>query len=150
MYEGTIIYTSANTKTAEGKKFAAWATNWLDRQAGIQVELFERHPKSHSKCNVCHKPISQCPHCKELLTGTVEKGVDTAIATDMIRLAWAGAYDVAILCSSDADLVPAVQFLETKGVKVIQGGFPPAGSHLGKACWGCVDLFKLRNEFRRA
>jgi len=149
MYEGTIIYTSANTKTAEGRKFAGWATNWLDRQAGIQVELFERHPKAPPRCNACHGVIASCPHCGGNLAGTIEKGVDTAIATDMIRLAWAGAYDVAVLVSSDADLVPAVQFLESKGVKVVQGGFPPSGSNLAKTCWGCVDLFKLRDEFRR-
>jgi uncharacterized LabA/DUF88 family protein len=149
-YEGTIIYTSANSKTDEGRKFAGWVTNWLDRQAGIQVELFERHPKSPPKCNVCHKIIAECPHCHDRLAGTIEKGVDTAIATDMIRLAWAGAYDVAILASSDADLVPAVQFLETKGIKVVQAGFPPLGSNLAKACWGAVDVFALRDKFRRS
>ena len=37
----------------------------------------------------------------------MEKGVDTAIITDLLTLAWEGAYDVAILVSSDADLVPA-------------------------------------------
>ncbi len=32
---------------------------------------------------------------------TVEKGIDTAIVTDMISLAWANAWDVAVLVSSD-------------------------------------------------
>lgn len=149
VYEGTIVYTSASTKDAAGKKFAKWATDWLDRQPGIQVELFERQPKAAPRCNVCHKSIAECPHCKGRVAGTIEKGVDTAIATDMIRLAWAGAYDVAILASSDADLVPAVEFLETKGIKVVQAGFPPYGSHLAKACWGAVDLFAAREKFRR-
>lgn len=40
-----------------------------------------------------------------------EKGIDVAIAVDMIRLAMTGAYDAAILFSSDNDLLPAVEVL---------------------------------------
>ena len=38
-----------------------------------------------------------------------EKGIDVAIALDIARLAMEGAYDVAILCSGDTDLIPAVE-----------------------------------------
>ncbi len=38
-----------------------------------------------------------------------EKGIDVAIALDMVRLAMSGSYDIAILCSADTDLVPAVE-----------------------------------------
>ncbi|NLP04408.1 NYN domain-containing protein [Candidatus Fermentibacteria bacterium] len=79
-----------------------------------------------------------------------EKGVDTAIATDMIRLAWEGAYEIAVLVSLGADLVPAVEFLDAKGRKVIQAGFPPKGQDLMKACWGSFDLFSGRGDFERA
>ena len=48
----------------------------------------------------------------------MEKGVDTAIITDLLTLAWEGAYDVAILVSSDADLVSGVERLQAKGLKV--------------------------------
>ncbi len=44
-------------------------------------------------------------------TPASEKGIDVAIAVDMIRLATTGAYDVAILVSSDTDLLPAVETL---------------------------------------
>jgi len=37
------------------------------------------------------------------LSLTEEKGVDVAIATDMIKLAWEDAYDWAVLVSSDRD-----------------------------------------------
>jgi uncharacterized LabA/DUF88 family protein len=40
-----------------------------------------------------------------------EKGIDVAIAVDMIRLAMAGTMDAAILFSSDKDLLPAVEVL---------------------------------------
>lgn len=72
-----------------------------------------------------------------------------AIATDMIRLAWEKAYDVAVLASSDGDLVPAVEFLDDKGSRIIQAGFPPHGSHLARACWGSFDMFALRESFRQ-
>lgn len=40
-----------------------------------------------------------------------EKGIDVAIAVDMIHLAMEGQMDVAILFSSDKDLLPAVELL---------------------------------------
>ena len=45
------------------------------------------------------------------IRATTEKGVDTYIATDMIRLAGEDAYDMAVLASLDGNLVPAVEFL---------------------------------------
>jgi uncharacterized LabA/DUF88 family protein len=41
--------------------------------------------------------------------GGQEKGVDVSIAIDLIRLTYEGAYEVAILVTSDSDLGPAVQ-----------------------------------------
>jgi uncharacterized LabA/DUF88 family protein len=67
----------------------------------------------------------------------------------MIRLAWEGAYDVAVLASLDSDLVPAVEFLATKAIYVVQAGFPPKGVDLGRACWGTFDVFADKEEIRR-
>ncbi|MBU0703367.1 MAG: NYN domain-containing protein [Chloroflexi bacterium] len=71
---------------------------------------------------------------------TVEKGIDTAIVTDMISLAWANAWDVAVLVSSDRDYIPLVEFLTTKGLKVINAYFPPHGAHLARTCWANIDF----------
>jgi uncharacterized LabA/DUF88 family protein len=149
-YDGTIVFTSYDPKTDEGRKYHRFATAWLDRQPGVQVQCFERRPRHAPKCQSCHKEICDCPHCGVKVAGTVEKGVDTAIATDMIRLAWEKAYDVAVLVCSDGDLVPAVEFLDLKGVRVIQAGFPPHGSHLARSCWASFDIFSMREEFREA
>jgi len=147
-YDGTIVFTSYDAKTDEGKKYHRWINNWLDKQPGVQVQCFERRPRGSPKCQSCHAKIENCPHCKAVLAGTVEKGVDTAIATDMIRLAWEKAYDIAVLACSDGDLVPAVEFLDLKGVRVVQAGFPPHGSHLARSCWASFDMFAMRDEFR--
>ena len=147
-YEGTIVYTSYNPAATDAS-FKRWLTTWLDRQPGIQVVARERQPKSAPRCNLCHQEIQSCPSCGNRLAGTIEKGIDTALVTDMIRLAWEGAYDVGIVVSSDRDLVPVVEFLDSKGRKIIQGGFPPSGLHLATACWASFDLFALREEYRR-
>ena len=95
--------------------------------------------------------LEYCPHpdCKKEMIATEEKGVDTLIATDMIRLAWENAYDLAVLASSDSDLVPAVEFLSLKGRKVIQAGFPPLGVALATACWASFDVAPHRAQIRR-
>jgi uncharacterized LabA/DUF88 family protein len=150
-FEGGIIYCSHNPNTSEGRGFNQWATSWLNRQPGIQVQCYARQSKSLPRCTACHRTIATCPHegCGAQIAGTIEKGVDTAIATDMIRLAWEDAYDVAVLSSSDADLVPAVKFLDQKGRKIIQAGFPPTGVQLATSCWASFDIFQHRDEIRR-
>ncbi len=138
-YEGINIYTSYNPKK-EKESYYKWVTNWLNRQPGIQVYCLARQPKKAPSCPCCHKPVNDCPHCKGTMVGTIEKGVDALIVTDMIRLAWEDAYDVAVLASSDRDLIPGVKYLDFKGKKIIQAGFPPIGSELAQACWASFDL----------
>jgi len=149
-FDGISIYTSYNPGTEEGKRFRGWATGFLARQPGVRVECRERRPKGPPRCPACHGFIETCPLCNGATLGTIEKGVDTLIATDMIRLAWENAYDIAVLATSDADLIPAVEFLRLKAQKVIQAGFPPHGADLATACWASFDAGKPRAEIVRA
>lgn len=148
-FDGVIIYCSYNPQATEGRKFRGWATSWLDRQPGVKVECRERKRKAPPKCPACHQEILDCPLCKQKMIATEEKGVDTLIATDMIRLAWEEAYDLAVLATSDSDLVPAVQFLGLRARKIIQAGFPPLGVALATACWASFDVAPHRSEIRR-
>ncbi len=52
-----------------------------------------------------------------------EKGVDVKIAVDMVSRACDKDIDIAILCSSDSDLQPAVAELVKRKVKVVYVGF---------------------------
>ena len=151
VFDGAIIHASYDQNTSEGRKFNQWATGWLNRQPRIQLVCHLRQPRNPPKCTVCHRPINNCPRqeCGARIAGTIEKGVDTAIATDTIRLAWEDAYDIGVLASSDADLVPAVHFLDQKGKKVVQAGFPPKGVSLATACWASFDIFASREDIRR-
>lgn len=51
----------------------------------------------------------------------VEKGVDTQLAVDMVKLAVANTYDVAVLVSGDGDFAPAVEFIKQLGKHVELG-----------------------------
>ncbi len=82
--------------------------------------------------------------------GTEEKGIDTRIATDLVSLAWESAYDIAVLVSADQDFVPAAEYLQVKGVKVVHAGFPPPnGMLLKQKCWGgSLDIPDWKDDFR--
>ena len=71
------------------------------------------------------------------------------MATDMISLAWIKNYDIAVLVSADQDFVPLAEFLQTRGLKVIHGAFPPAGAQLTQCCWGSIDIPSIRRDFER-
>jgi len=49
------------------------------------------------------------------VTYHVEKGLDVALATDLLILAWENAYDTAVLVSGDADFIGAVSKVISKG-----------------------------------
>lgn len=52
-----------------------------------------------------------------------EKGVDVRIAVDLVSLSCDKSLDVAIICSSDSDLQPAIAEIRKRGVEVIYLGF---------------------------
>jgi uncharacterized LabA/DUF88 family protein len=147
-YEGIHVYLSYNPKSDKDKGLKNWASNTLDKFPGVQVTLMERKPKNAPTCPACHDPVTLCPKCKGDMRGTVEKGVDSAIVTDMINLAWENSYEVAVLVSADRDFIPAVQFLDAKGRKVVHAGFPPKGVDLQTNCWASLDLNKLKIPMR--
>jgi uncharacterized LabA/DUF88 family protein len=89
------------------------------------------------------------PACQSSLRRTTEKGIDTAIVTDMMRLAWDDAFDVAVLVSADADFIPTVQMLHARGRMVIQASIAPSGRELARACWGSVDMTRAIAEIPR-
>jgi uncharacterized LabA/DUF88 family protein len=58
----------------------------------------------------------------------------------MLSLAWAEAYTVAVLVSSDADFVPAVENLQDKGFKVVNVTWHNLGHELAKRCWAAIEM----------
>ena len=68
-----------------------------------------------------------------------EKGVDVRLAVEMIRLAREDRYDEAYLISSDTDLVPAVEEVQSFGKRVQYVGIPKGQSY---------GLSKVANDVR--
>lgn len=145
-YIGGHVYISYNPWNPEDKKLLKWVNEIVARAPGIQTVIKKRKPKSPPICQACHQQISICPHCGEVIRRTGEKGVDTGLVTDMIRLAWEDAYDAALLISSDGDFIPAVRFIQSKGKRIIHVGFPPNGAELQRECWDSVNLVSALDE----
>lgn len=111
----------------------------------------ERRPRQRKiRCRTCGSETSECPACGEAFRGAVEKGVDTALVTDLLSLAWQGAYDVAILVTSDADFIPAVEHVQAKGLKVVNAGWPGIGYELKAACWANFDIARVSGSLCRS
>ncbi len=83
------------------------------------------------------------------MNSTEEKGVDTRLSVQMLDLAVNGAYDVAALISHDADMTPAVQFVQARGKRVVHFGFSPTGFELRKACSHNFDMNSDINALKR-
>jgi len=148
-FEGVHVYISYNSQTQKGRGLHHWATTVLARFPGFQVQCVERKAKGPPTCPACHQRIEDCPHCGSKMARTVEKGIDTAIVTDMITLALEDAWHIGVLVSSDRDFIPAVVYLAKKGHKVLHAGFPPLGMDLARSCWASIDIRKGLNDISR-
>lgn len=62
--------------------------------------------------NVITKPVKIRPK------GAIEKGVDVALVTDMLKFAFMNVYDVCILVSGDNDFAEAVKIVKDRGIRV--------------------------------
>jgi len=79
----------------------------------------------------------------------VEKGVDVAIVTDMLVLAFRNAYDTAILVSGDTDLVEAVRAIKAMGKRVEVAMFSHvAGEELKRAADVFIPLESILDRIR--
>lgn len=146
IYQGMNVYGSYNQHSE--KRLKNWANSVLDTFPGVNAHFKPRtKKKGYPSCPACQYKVENCPSCSADMRGTEEKGIDTRIATDLVSLAWEGAYDVAVLVSSDQDFVPAAEYLQSKGIKVIHASFPPNGMLLRQKCWASIDLTNHMGEF---
>jgi hypothetical protein len=140
--EETLLYASVDPTTETALK--GWLTNTIDRMPSYRVRLRERKPQPKTiRCRECGAEFSECAKCNARYTPRPEKGVDTAIVTDLLSLAFQQSYDLAILVSSDADFIPAVEYLQSVGNKVINAGWSNRGHDLKRASWASFDLERI-------
>ncbi len=147
-----MVYASYNPDT-EGK-LRNWLETFLKKQPSFRVKVRERRARGRTiHCSSCGQDNSSCQSCQAPFRSAPEKGVDTAIVTDLLSLASEEAFDIAILLSSDADHVPAVEWIQNKGLKVVNATWAHHGFDLAKTCWASFELDTLiplmkRDEFR--
>jgi len=140
-FTGAHVYASVDQSNPKDSKLNNWFHHVLKSYTGYIVDVRNRKPRRPIRCQEenCKAPISTCPSCKAALKGTVEKGVDAAIITDLLTLAFDDNYDIAVLISGDADHAPAVQYIQKKTDKqVVQAFFRDHGDELRNACWDHV------------
>lgn len=146
--EETLVYASYNP--AREGSLRNWLEGWLNRQPSFNVKVRERKSKPRKvHCADCGTDTDTC-QCGAPFKWAPEKGVDTAIVTDLLSLAGEGAYDVAILLSSDADHIPAVEWIQSRGKKVINATWANHGFDLKKTCWAEIELDALIPLMTRA
>lgn len=74
-----------------------------------------------------------CNSCKGIRQGRVQKGVDVALATDLLRHSSQNSCSICIVVSGDEDFADAISFAQDKGVKVWIASFKASLSPTLKA-----------------
>lgn len=144
----TRIY--AGYEAGREARLGNWLHNFLDKQPGVRVFTSERHwRKQPVYCRECSAEHHTCPQCGAEFGRAAEKTIDARIVTDLVGLAWEGAYDVAILVSADKDFIPAVEHVQAKNFKVINATWRQRGNELAKVCWASFELDPLISALRR-
>lgn len=110
----------------------------LDRRPGFFVRRFERRTASR-----------ECPHCRQASAYTEEKMVDTSLVAEMLQLAVADAYDVAVVFSGDLDMAPGLKAVRALGkvAWLATFGDHSLSNELVKHAWGHIDLVPHLAEF---
>jgi uncharacterized LabA/DUF88 family protein len=134
----TRVY--ASYERGRENKLKNWLDSFLNKQPGFSVIVKERHWRQKEiHCRMCNTNHEDCPKCKAKLGRASEKMVDSRIVTDLLSLAWDRSYDVALLLTSDADMVPAVESLQRHNFKVVNVTWKGHGHELAKVSWASFD-----------
>ena len=146
--EETLLYASVDPTTETPLK--DWLNNTIDRMPSYRVKIRERKPQPKTiRCRECTAEFDRCTKCNARYAPRPEKGVDAAIVTDLLSLAFQQSYDLAILVSSDADFIPGVDYLQSVGLKVINAGSSKRGHDLRRACRASFDLEQVAANVTR-
>lgn len=144
-YAGTHVYASIDPGGDEAlRRFL----HRMDSFPGYSVLVKERKRATRPiRCTACNEEFEICPKCQRKLRRTVEKGVDVALLTDMIQMAYDNVYDIAVLGSSDSDLCQGVRFIQERiGKQIYHLWYTGVGISLRNACWDHIPLSNLLDD----
>jgi uncharacterized LabA/DUF88 family protein len=115
--EKTIYFSKINVHPETPKKSRRLVAERRDLKNHLEHQAFRYVHAGHVRGNYVKNDRG-----KKVLTFK-EKGVDVAIAVDLVSQACDAALSTAILCSSDSDLQPAVREIRRRNVECIYLGF---------------------------
>ena len=130
-FAGAYYYTGYSPSDQDVSSAFGSFLDGLELQTGYFVKREPRVPRK-----------TTCRQCGSTEEYSTEKRVDTRLVADMIQLAAAEAYDVAVLLSGDQDFVPAVEAANSLGKRVYIAGWPGSGvsRELRVRCYGQINL----------
>ena len=141
LYHGIQIYASVDPGN---ENLLNWLETFLDRQPGFEVRIARMVRRQRGlRCTHCGFEMEACPECGEPFTVGTSKGLTTAMVCDMLSLAFDGRCDLPVIVTSDTELIPAVEMLRRRGVRVIHAGWRDTGHDLSRAAWASIELDAL-------
>jgi len=146
-YQGMRIYSSVNPESESDRKLRSWLIKTLGQMPGNFVSVSERRTRPKPIfCSECKNSTELCPVCSKPFKRAPEKDVDSAIITDMFCLYIENVYDIAVLGSADADMIPMVHYLQNRGIKIINLAWDKIGNELKSVCWASIVSTNLRRS----
>lgn len=129
-HRGTTVYASTHPRpTKEDIEQERWLRFKLDQLAGYTVKFSQRQLQK-GKCSQGH-----------VTSQYVEKGVDTKIACDMLASAIRDSYDIGIVISNDADLIPSIECVQdVLDKRIVHAGLGDACQYIRSAAWAHIAL----------
>jgi hypothetical protein len=147
-YEGIQIYASVDPGN---ENLLNWLETFLDRQPGFEVRIARMVRRQRGlRCTSCGNELVECPECAEPFTIGTSKGLTTATVCDLLSLCLECGCDVPLLVTSDTELMPAVELLRRRGLRVIHAGWRETGHDLARAAWASLDLDTFIPDLIRA
>ncbi len=133
---GVSVYASTHPKPNEhDEKREHWLKYVLDQMPSytVKTSVKQRQPCDHGM----HKEHF------------VEKGVDTMLVCDMLSLAMRDFYDVGVVISNDADLIPSIETVQTVlDRQMVHVGFRNSGQAIRSAAWGHLLLDDMKSDLK--
>ena len=141
IYHGCHVYASVDPLSPKDEGLRRFL-HAMRGFTGYRVTVKDRKARGAYKCPKCQADQRICTTCGGEIRRTVEKGVDTALVTDLIQAAVVDdLLDIAVLVSADADFVPAVELIQNRTAKrVVHAHIRPQGQQLRNACWSHIFL----------
>jgi nijmegen breakage syndrome protein 1 len=102
LYESYFLNSSPDPGTDTSSSFYTWLKSAPPRGPKMRVQLYQLKRMS-----------VVCPTCSSQFERPVQKGVDVAIATLMIKLAVQNLYDRLILSAGDGDFEDAISYVKS-------------------------------------